>query len=674
MKNVKRLVYFCSVFFLFLGINAHAFQQDYTPEDPGLIYQTYLDMVNIKPSWSNDLEVNKEVVIAVLDSGVDLDHPDLQDNIWTNEGEIPGDGIDNDDNSFIDDVHGWDFIDSDNDPKPDLAVDYDYTALNHGTVVSGIISASMNSRGIVGVAPQAKIMPIKILDQKGVGNTLVLSQAINYATENGADIINLSLVGDFYDDNLQKAIKDAYNNGIMIFAASGNESDLGINLDIDPRYPICDIDAINRVFGVAALDADKKLTAFSNYGKSCIDISAPGTNFYSTVYYNPNASELMSFYQGGWSGTSVATPVVSATAALIKMQYPDLRPYDVYSILIASADDLRKQNPENYADLGAGSLNIGEALEIATLYESDSTKILLSPEAGLPPEIKILDTEGKEESSFMAYDEKFKGGVNLAVGDIDGDGYNEIITAPMAGGGPHIRVFDKNGNLIKEFFAYGADFSGGVNIAVGDVNGDGKDEIITAPMSAGGPHIRVFNNLGHAISQFFAYEENYHGGVNLAVGDVSNNGKAEIITAPAGKYEPKVKVFDYKRRVKGDFMAYDVSMTNGVKITVGDVNSDHWNEIITAPGTGQSPQISLFSLKGTKKGEFQAYTQYLYSGIDVLARDISGDRLPEILTLPGKGSSALMKVYDYDGKEKDTFYLKDFRDKTGYNFEIFLTK
>ena len=674
MKKIKKLAYFCGVFFLLVGTTAQAFEQDYTPTDPGLIYQTYFDMINIEPSWSDDLEVNKEVIVAVLDSGVDLDHPDLRDNIWTNSGEIPGDGIDNDENSFIDDVHGWDFINSDSNPEPDLVEGYDYTALNHGTVISGIISATMNNRGIVGVAPQAKIMPLKILDHKGVGNTLVLSQAIEYASENGADVINLSLVGDFYDETLQKAIKNAYNNGVMIVAASGNETNVGVSLDIEPRYPVCDIDAINRVLGVAAVDADKKLAGFSNFGETCIDISAPGTSFYSTTYYNQDANELMSFYQGGWNGTSVATPLVSATAALIKMQYPELRPYDIYSILTASADDLSKANPEHHVDLGSGLLNIGGALELATIYQSDSTKILLAPEAGLPPEIKVMDTEGNLETSFMAYVEHFKGGVNMAVGDIDGDGYNEIVTAPMAGGGPHIKIFNSHGALIKEFFAYGAGFTGGVNLAVGDVNGDGKDEIVTAPMSAGGPHVRVFNHLGHAISQFFAYDKDFRGGVNLAVGDVTNNGKAEIITAPASGHKPEIRVFDHKRRVKGSFLAYDAGMTKGVKLTVGDVNSDHWNEIITTPGRGVSPQIRLFSSKGRQKGEFQAYSQYLYNGIDILARDISGDRLPEIIALPGKGSAALMKVYDYDGKEKDTFYLRDFRDKNGYNFEIFITK
>ena len=205
MTNIKKIAIFC-ILSLFLGTNVQAFTQSYTPSDSNMIYQTYLDMINIGPSWSDELKVNKEVVVAVLDSGVDLDHPDLIDSIWTNTEEIAGDGIDNDKNSYIDDRFGWDFVDSDNNPEPDLDEGYDFTAANHGTVIAGIIAATANDNGIVGIAPKAKIMPLKILDSKGVGNTLVLSQAIDYAVENGADIINLSLVGDTYGPNLEESI------------------------------------------------------------------------------------------------------------------------------------------------------------------------------------------------------------------------------------------------------------------------------------------------------------------------------------------------------------------------------------------------------------------------------------------------------------------------------------
>ena len=670
MKTNKKIAVF-AIFLLFLANTAQAFTQDYTPNDPNLVYQSYLNYIDIGPSWSHELKNNKEVVVAVLDSGVDLEHPDLKDNIWTNPGEIPGNGIDDDNNSFIDDVHGWDFISSDNDPEPSLDKDYDYTAINHGTVVAGIIGAEINNNtGITGIAPHVKIMPLRILDAKGIGNTLVLSQAIDYAVENGADVINLSLVGDALGEPLNTSIINAYNKGVMIVAASGNEENIGVSLDIDPRYPVCDIDDVNRVLGVAAVDKNLQMTEFTNYGEQCIDISAPGTDFYSTTYHTLSDNNFNHYYQGGWNGTSVSAPVVSATAALIKSQYPDLRPYDIYNIIMASAKDLREENPLHHVDLGAGLIDIGAALNLAEHYANDSMKIVVTPMKGLPPEVLIMNSDGNLESWFLAYDVHFTGGVNVLTADVTGDGRQDIITAPMAGGGPHIRIFDVDGNLESEFFAYNANFTGGVNIAAGDIDGDGKLELITAPMAGGGPHIRIFDYQGNLLNEFFAYDAHFTGGVNVALGDVNNDGQDEIVTAPASNYAPEIKVFDNNNSLKSSFMAYDTSMTAGVNISVGDVNDDNWPEIVTAPAKLYPPEIKLFSMRGRVKDEFLSFSKYLFSGVKVLAKDISGDNLPEILALPGRGSAALLRIYASDGIEKSNVYLRNENDKTGYNFDI----
>ena len=618
MTKIKKIVIAC-IFSLFLGTNVQAFTQSYTPSDSNMIYQTYLDMINIGPSWSDELKVNKEVVVAVLDSGVDLDHPDLIDSIWTNTEEIAGDGIDNDKNSYIDDRFGWDFVDSDNNPEPDLDEGYDFTAANHGTVIAGIIAATANDNGIVGIAPKAKIMPLKILDSKGVGNTLVLSQAIDYAVENGADIINLSLVGDTYGPNLEESIINAYNHGVMIIAASGNEENTGLSLDIDPRYPICDFDSINRVFGVAALDGQKVLADFSNFGEDCIDISAPGTNFYSTVYYNASDSKFKQYYRGGWNGTSVAAPIVSATAALIKSNFPELRPNDIYTIISSSAQDLRESNPLHHMDLGGGLIDIGAALNLAQDYYNNSINIVLAPQRGMKPEILLMDADGNLQDIFLAYASNFTGGVNVAVGDVDGDGQDEIITAPMAGGGPHIRVFSKSGNLVSEFFAYDASFDGGVNVAVGDI---------------------------------------------------SNNGMAEIVLAPISKHVSEIKVFNYKNSQKASWLAYDTDMRSGVNISIADVNNDNWPEIVTVPAKDYAPQVKMFNIRGRLKSEFLAFNSYLTNGVRVLAGDISGDSLPEVLVLPSKGSAALLRIYDHNGLEKDSLNLRDLGDKNGYNIEL----
>jgi len=659
-----------SLIFLLSVQNALAFSQDYAPSDPGVVFQTYFEMINLAPTWSNASTVNKEVVVAVLDSGVDIDHPDLASNIWVNTGEIPGDGLDNDQNSYIDDIHGWDFVSSDNDPHPDVTGEYDYTAVNHGTVVAGVLAATANGNGIVGINPQAKIMALKILDKKGVGNTLVLSQAIQYAVENGADIINLSLVGTTYDDSLKNAIRDAYNNGVMIIAASGNEGRQGVSLNVTPHYPVCDIDSVNRVFGVAAVDESRKLAIYSNYGSNCIDISAPGSKFYSTVYNDESNEKFVAYYQGGWSGTSVAAPIISGTASLIKMNFPYLRPYDIYEVMSLTAQSLKGANPDKYNDLGAGLIDIGAALNLASTYLQPNTRLVLTPESGLAPEVLILDEQGKAIKSWMAYNSNFKGGVNVAVGDVNNDGSDEVVTGPGAGGGPHIRVFSSQGSLLSEFFAYDAKFTGGVNIAIGDLDGDGQKEIITAPQSRGGPHVRVFDMTGQLLSEFFAYDARFSGGVNIAAGDVNNDQKDEIVTAPASGMVAEIKVFDDKTTQKETFLAYDASFTSGVKVAVGDVNNDGWQEIITTPAKNSEPVVKLFSYRGKDKGQFLAYSRYLTGGTEVLAKDFTGDRQPEILMLPDKGGAALLKIYDAGGLEKKSLYLRNVADYNGYNFEV----
>ncbi len=644
-----------------------AFTQTYQPQEAGMGFQAYFDDINLSPTWSDDIQVNKEVVVAVLDSGMDLDHIDLLANVWVNEQEIAFNNQDDDNNSYIDDINGWDFIDSDNSPEPNFSTNYDRTAVNHGTVIAGVIAAGRNNIGLLGIAPQVKIMPLRILDDYGQGNTLVLAQAINYAVENGADVINLSLVGRAYDEVLKQAIENAYDRGVMIIAASGNEEINGIDLNSDPRYPVCEVDEINRVLGVAAVDSDKRLASFSNFGSQCIDISAPGENFYATVFHDSRFNEFSQYYSSGWSGTSVAAPVVSATAALIKMQFPQFRPNEIYKIIKQSAQSLTNNNEQ---DLGAGLIDVGAALNLAQSQATATRNIVLAPDKGLAPEIQILDAKGKQESKWLAYNAKFTGGVNLAVGDVNGDGVKEIVTAPKAGGGPHVRIFNKDGVILSEFMAYNAKFTGGVNLAIGDLDKDGKAEIITAPLSNGGPHVRIFDWQGNLRQQFFAYEDKFTGGVNLAIGDLDQDGQNEIVTAPAAKYKPEIKTWNFSAQKLSSFLAYDAKMLDGVKISVGDVNADAWSEIVTAPAVNQKMDVKLFSSKGRDKGQFLAYNSQFKAGAELVVADLSGDTWPEILTLAHKGSAAVLKVYDHLGLEKDSFYLSNKDDKNGYQFAI----
>ena len=210
------------------------------------------------------------VIIAVIDSGVAWDHPELAGNIWTNTGEIPGNGIDDDGNGKEDDIRGWDFVDGDNDP-----MDY----FGHGTHVAGTIAGvGNNSRGITGVMWTARIMPLRFLDATGSGNTADAIAAIDYAVANGARVLNNSWGGYGSSQSLKKAIQRSNSAGTVFVASAGND---GLNNDSTPAYPASF--PVANIISVAATDQDDNLALFSNYGAASVDVGAPGVNTYSTV-------------------------------------------------------------------------------------------------------------------------------------------------------------------------------------------------------------------------------------------------------------------------------------------------------------------------------------------------------------------------------------------------------
>lgn len=173
--------------------------------------------------------------------------------------------------------------------------------------------------------------------------------------------------------------------------------------------------------------------------------------------------------------------------------------------------------------------NYREGLNMAVRVKDNRLdQIILGPKKG-GPQVTIFSDKGRLLGSFFAYDKKFRGGVSVAIGDIDGDSQDEIITAPGKGMEPLIKIFSMSGVLKNSFLAYDKNFRGGVNIAMGDINSDGHEEIITGPISGGGPHVRVFNRQGNPIYSFFAYDKNYHGGIKVSTGDINFDGQSEIL-------------------------------------------------------------------------------------------------------------------------------------------------
>lgn len=269
-------------------------------------------------------------IVAVLDTGAELGHPDLRGALWSNPGETPGNGIDDDANGWVDDVNGVDLVNRDGDPADDEG---------HGTHVAGMIAAPRDGRSIVGLAPGARLMVVKVLDARRGGNTAVLSEGIAYAVAHGASVINTSINGDHSTPDLEQAVALAERAGIPIVASAGNQAR---SLDVAPSYP-ASYDGPGTI-AVASAGPLGLLSAFSNFGRGSVELAAPGEDILSSA--RGGGLELR-------SGTSMAAPLVAATVALLRDARPELTPAQLRDALVSGA-----ARPRGLAGLlGGGGLD-----------------------------------------------------------------------------------------------------------------------------------------------------------------------------------------------------------------------------------------------------------------------------------------------------------------------------
>ncbi|MFA6271640.1 MAG: FG-GAP-like repeat-containing protein [Patescibacteria group bacterium] len=246
----------------------------------------------------------------------------------------------------------------------------------------------------------------------------------------------------------------------------------------------------------------------------------------------------------------------------------------------------------------------GINLAVGDITLDGIAEVIVGPQDGRKPEVRLFSIEGTQINSFMAYDENFGGGVNVAIGDVDGNGTKEIITG--AGVGGHlVRVFEyRDGKyfLMKEFSAYNYNYLLGVKVAAGDLDGDGRAEIITGTESGGGPHVRVFDGNGNLKFSpgFFAYREDLRHGIKVAAGDLDKDGRDEIITGTNVRMGAHVRIFDPYGNVKftPGFFAYDTAFRGGVNVGIADLDQDGRDEIITGAGPGGGPHVRIFNRYG----------------------------------------------------------------------------
>jgi len=379
--------------------------------------------IDAPEAW--DLETgSSDVVIAIIDTGVDYTHPDLADKIWNNDDEIPGNGIDDDENGYIDDVIGWNFYNNNNDPK-------DYQG--HGTVCAGVFGAvTDNNQGIAGVCWNCQIMPLKYNRYFGIPGFDITIEAIKYAADNGADIISMSFGTYAYNESFEDAVNYAYEKGVFMCASAGNDN---IN---SKRYPA----AFENVTAVAATnDTDGKMYHYiaklgawviSNYG-DWVDVVAPGQEIYSTFpSYDCDVTPYgFAKYYDYLSGTSLAVPHVAGLAALLLSKDPLLTPDGLKTLICENVDPY-----DSTYDLGSGRINAQKALY--ALINPPDAPTIKGPDDGKPGTLydftfNAVDPDNNQVKYIIDW----------------GDGNNETTT--MNPSGTDVKVshtWDKSGTCI----------------------------------------------------------------------------------------------------------------------------------------------------------------------------------------------------------------------------------
>lgn len=304
----------------------------------------------------------------------------------------------------------------------------------------------------------------------------------------------------------------------------------------------------------------------------------------------------------------------------------------------------------------SSTLRIGIQAVTADVDGDGEIEIVVAPGAGAGPQIRIFNKAGQVEGQFWAYDSGLRMGVNLSVVDDDGDGVYDIVAVPMAGGGPQIKVFSHAGSLKHQFFAYAETFRGGVELAVGDVNGDGEQELVVAPQSAAGPQIRVLKTDGSVVSQFFAYASTVRGGYNVTLGDVNGSGTYDIIISPKAGLGPQVAVFDWEGTLLGRFFAFAETFRGGIYASAGDVDGDGNLELVATPESNAGPQVRVFEVDGTVLSQFWAYSSALRGSFTSFVADLNGDGTTEIATAPGTGMGPQVRTFNQNGGALSQFF------------------
>ncbi len=658
MHPMKALRLFCFAAVLSLFVIQPVFAARY-PNDPYAIDQWFYEKIRMPEAWEKTTG-SRKVVVAVIDGPMDIDHPDLVNNLWRNPAELKN-GKDDDGNGYTDDINGWDFIHMDPDPSPVTAGAKDALSLHHATTVAGIIGAEgNNSTAGAGMNWQVQIMSLQALDEEGRGLVSNVIKAIRYAIAKKVDVVNLSFVGEGFDTEFYDVIKDAYNAGIVVVAASGNDNDAleGGNLNFKKRYPVCydsDVD-IPFILGVAALRKDDTMAAFSNYGSACIDISAPGASISSLGVHAPSDGFGSQFITG-LSGTSIAAPFVAGAAALLRAQYPQLSVADIITVLKTTTVAIDSKNSLPRGSLGTGLLDVAAAVGKAgnLKQEKAGAEFVVMFDGGEWTNVRHFSNTFQKKTQFVV-PVPFDQIITLEIIDVNRDGVQEVVFAyANKQVGTQLVAYSLQGFKIfestispKPVRAVGLsggdvirDGKGGITVAFSDnnqlkvilykANGQIFHWFYGAELGSALESVAVrFSDTGfiYSVIHYGTYVERYTWNfigafVTMKKFDVPDglkrpvamNGNGSVIAFGAGKGRPSsVSVLEDGKAAAASFIPYG-DFTGGSSVMLIDWDVDGKQEVVVGAGPGGGPQVKIFALDGTPEGEFMAHGPQYNRGI-----------------------------------------------------------
>jgi len=617
-----------------------------TPNDPEFPDQYAHQLIRMEDAW--DISTgSRDIVVAVLGTGVDVNHPDLKDNIWVNKGEIAGNKIDDDGNGYVDDIHGWDFASNSHDMTP---------WYEHETEVAGVIGAvGNNGKGVCGVNWKCSIMVLEVEYESDE-----VAESLDYTAANGARVVNMSFGGDGFgpegDPVVKAAVDNAYEKGVLLVASAGNSD------SSRPHYPA----AYPNVLSVASTNGEDTKTGHSTFG-SWVDIAAPGTDIVTT---EPDGGYIST------AGTSFSSPYVAAVGALVLSHRPELTAVQVRAILENTAAPVYYGDVDpNLGYIGVGRVNAWSALDGADEAYPLSEIFVPTPNEVFPADGNDLALSLFVHGDSYRLDYRLYGRTewtDVARGGGPTDP-NEIVNVSLPNPGPgtyelRIRVgrddrvhtdrrifsvtdakeqdswpFPKNPDSEEYYYYYLVG-----NPLCMDINGDGRNEIIQGNIDyssyLGGGMVNIWGADGNSLPNWPVPVGYYGWPSSLAVGDIDGDGDYELVAASEEDGEVYAFHVESGKPVDGDWPAavggwYGYIAAGPV---LADLDGDGDSELLVALDLESSATDGLIALRAD--GSYLWARRYTASG-PMSAADMDRDGDVEI-ALTGLGPG-LSRVYTF---------------------------